>query len=55
MTRATAYFKHAGDVALFESWCAGRGLDLLPVVPLHCDICRDDLLFEIELDACVAC
>jgi enamine deaminase RidA (YjgF/YER057c/UK114 family) len=54
VTRATAYFKHAGDVALFETWCAARGLDRLPVVPLHCDICRDDLLFEIELDACVA-
>ena len=54
VTRATAYFKHADDVALFESWCAARGLDRLPVVPLHCDICRDDLLFEIELDACVA-
>jgi enamine deaminase RidA (YjgF/YER057c/UK114 family) len=53
VTRATAYFKNADDVVLFKSWCAARGWERLPVVPLHCDICRDDLLFEIEVDACV--
>jgi enamine deaminase RidA (YjgF/YER057c/UK114 family) len=54
VTRATAYFKHAADVAHFEAWCAEHGLSNMPVVPVHCDICRGDLLFEIELDACAA-
>jgi enamine deaminase RidA (YjgF/YER057c/UK114 family) len=54
-TRATAYFKHAADIAVFENWAAAHQLQDLPVVPVHCDICRDDLLFEIELDLCVAC
>lgn len=52
VTRATAYFKHAGDTAAFDAWQNKRGLRL-PAVCVHCDICRDDLLFEIELDACV--
>jgi enamine deaminase RidA (YjgF/YER057c/UK114 family) len=54
ITRATAYFKHAADVSVFENWCALRGLDRLPVLPVHCDICRDDLLFELEVDACTS-
>ena len=54
VTRATAYFKHATDVSLFETWCEEHKLSEMPVVPVHCDICRGDLLFEIELDACVS-
>lgn len=54
VVRATAYFKHAADATIFRSWLAAHGLTAMPVVPVHCDICRDDLLFEIELDACVA-
>lgn len=54
VTRATAYFKHPQDVMVFRNWQAKRGLSAMPVVPVHCDICRDDLLFEIELDACIA-
>jgi len=54
VTRATAYFKHAGEAALFREWCAAHGWSGLPAVPVCCDVCRDDLLFEIELDACAA-
>ena len=50
-TRATAYFKHAADVIAFHDYCRNRHGCSFPVVPVHCDICRDDLLFEIELDA----
>lgn len=53
-TRATAYFRSAGDVPLFTAWCARYECDSLPVVSACCDICRDDLLFEIELDALTA-
>ena len=51
ITRATAYFKQAADVRAFDRWRAARGLKSLPVVCVHGDICRDDLLFELEADA----
>jgi enamine deaminase RidA (YjgF/YER057c/UK114 family) len=54
VTRATAYFKHAADQKIFQSWLCAHALEAMPVVPVHCDICREDLLFEIELDACIA-
>ncbi len=50
--RATAYFKHASDQKIFQCWLEAHDLAAMPIVPVHCDICRDDLLFEIELDAC---
>lgn len=51
VSRATAYFKDPTFSAAFDAWQKERGL-ALPAVYVHCDICRDDLLFEIELDAC---
>lgn len=53
VTRATAYFEHPLFKAHFDAWCAAQELDHLPVVSVHADVCRDDLLFELELDACV--
>lgn len=51
VTRATAYFKSASDFPQFAAWCHQHGLGELPVVAACCDICRPELLFEIELDA----
>jgi len=51
LTRATAYFKHRADVCAFTEWCAARDLLSLPMVLANCDICRKDLLFELEADA----
>ena len=51
LTRAVAYFKHIADAQVFTQWCAAHQLSSLPVVLAHCDICRDDLLFELEADA----
>lgn len=53
ITRATAYFEHPLFQPYFSAWCSAHHLDQMPVVHTHCDICRDDLLFELELDACV--
>ena len=50
VTRAVAYFKSRQDAPVFEAWCAAHRIDL-PVVLTQCDICRDELLFEIEVDA----
>ena len=47
-TRAVAYFRDPAHIPLWEKHC--RSLPALPVVSLGCHVCRDDLLFEIELD-----
>lgn len=54
VSRATAYFKAAAGLPSFEEWLGKNGLTGLPVVSTCCEICRDDLLFEIELDAIAA-
>lgn len=51
LTRTTAYFKRPHDAAAFGKWCNTHGLISLPVVSVRCDVCRDDLLFELEADA----
>jgi enamine deaminase RidA (YjgF/YER057c/UK114 family) len=48
---ATAFFKSSADAPLFANWLARHGLQAMPVVSAGCDICRDNLLFEIELEA----
>lgn len=50
-TRAVAYFRHADQMQLWQEYWQSRHLPPLPVVVTQCDVCRDDLLFEIELDA----
>ena len=48
---ATVFFKHPADAPLFADWLARHGQQSMPVVSACCDICRDNLLFEIELEA----
>ncbi|MBI2435438.1 MAG: translation initiation inhibitor [Candidatus Hydrogenedentes bacterium] len=50
VTRGIVYVKHAEDIPKFADYCVKRGLEL-PVLTLVNDICREDLLFEIEVDA----
>ena len=47
----TAFFLHPADAPLFADWLARHGLQSMPVVSACCDLCRDNLLFEIELEA----
>jgi enamine deaminase RidA (YjgF/YER057c/UK114 family) len=51
VTRAITYFKRIGDEKDFRDWCAERRLTAFPTVSMQTDVCRDELLFEIELDA----
>jgi len=44
------YFKHAKDFGLFDAYCRKHEI-ALPHVKICADVCRDDLLFELELDA----
>jgi enamine deaminase RidA (YjgF/YER057c/UK114 family) len=49
--RAVCYFRNIEDLPVFEKCCRDRGITHLPMVPAHATVCRDDLMFEIELDA----
>ncbi len=51
VTRATAYVLDPKDAALFDRYLGEHDLSSLPVVTAHSTICREDLLFELELDA----
>lgn len=53
VTRGIAYFRQAADVAAFRRCCAERAVAPLPVVCVQSTICRDDLLFELEVDGAV--
>jgi len=55
VTRAAAYFKNIKEAPLFHKYCNDNSLPSLPVAIAHADICRDDLLFEVELDAIKRC
>jgi len=51
VTRAVAYFKHADDATRFQTIARAREMPQIPVVLAHADVCRDELLFELEADA----
>lgn len=53
-TRMVAYFKSMRDAAHFIEYCEAQQLPPLPVAWSHAAVCRDDLLFEVELDAVVS-
>lgn len=52
-TRAIAYFKDTKDIPLLYNYCKAKNLPTMPIAIAHSDICRDDLLFEIEFDASI--
>jgi enamine deaminase RidA (YjgF/YER057c/UK114 family) len=51
VTRSIAYFRDISQTGAFDDYCRDHGLTNLPVAVASADICRDDLLFEIEVDA----
>ncbi len=51
LSRGIAYFKDRADVALWDSWALRNNLPRFPVAISHADVCREELLFEIEVDA----
>ena len=52
VSRATAYLKKLEHGAAVLEWCAARGVNL-PLLCLQSAVCRDELLFELELDAMI--
>lgn len=53
-SRVTAYFKHPSDAVQFDRWRDAHGLMDWPVLCVQADICREELLFEVEMDAILA-
>ena len=53
VTRGIAYFKECEDAPAWDKYRARVSLPDMPVVVAQNHICRDDLLFEIEVDAAV--
>lgn len=51
VSRAIAYFKNSDDIALFNQYCLDHNIGRFPLSVSHADVCRNDLLFEIEADA----
>lgn len=49
-SRAIAYYKDAQYLEAWKRYWQQSGKSEIPIVHLHADVCRDDLLFEIELD-----
>ena len=51
VSRGIAYFKSMDSLPIFMDYCKVKGLPPLPLAIANTDICRDDLLFEAEIDA----
>ena len=51
VTRGIVYFKNKYDMNSFENYCVDNNIPELPFSIINADICRNDLLFEIEVDA----
>jgi len=49
--QATVFLKRAQDLPLYTQAAAERGLADLPAVCMVADVCRDDLLFEMDATA----
>jgi len=51
VSRAVMYLKKAEYLPLWRTWLREHALNSFPLVTVEADVCRDDLLVEIELDA----
>ena len=51
VSRAIVYLKEPSFRAAWQAWLAARGLPADFAAETVCDVCRDEWLFEIELDA----
>ena len=49
-TRAVMYLKKASYTGLWQAWLRRNRLEALPLLTVEADVCRDDLLVELEVD-----
>jgi enamine deaminase RidA (YjgF/YER057c/UK114 family) len=50
---ATVFVKRPEDASIYRAMAAARGLETLPAVCVVADVCREELLFEIDAEAVV--
>jgi len=50
---ATVFVKRPEDASIYRAMAADRGLETLPAVCVVADVCREELLFEIDAEAVV--
>ena len=50
VTNALVYFKNKDEFNLFDEYCSEKKISI-PHIKINADICRDNLLFEIEAEA----
>lgn len=55
VVRSIAYVKDEADLPRLPGLLASLGVPSIPMVITRADVCRHDLLYEIELDAAQAC
>lgn len=48
IAEATCFFKHAQDARYFQTACEDLGIASFPHIKVQGNVCRDDLLFEID-------
>ncbi len=51
VVKATAYVKEADDIPAYHKYCTANNLPAMPIIVANSTICREDLLFEVEVDA----
>lgn len=51
ISRSTGYFKNFKDTYAFDDWKAKYSTSDFPIIYTQADVCRPELLFEIEADA----
>jgi enamine deaminase RidA (YjgF/YER057c/UK114 family) len=51
VTKGIVYFKDINDVYIFNNYCKTKIIPQMPLAMIQADICRHELLFEIEMDA----
>lgn len=51
VVRGVAYFKSGETLSSYDNYCRKKKLPSFPAAFVQGDICRDDLLFELEVDA----
>ena len=49
-TRTVMYLKKAAYLETWQTWLKVHGLESLPLITIEADVCRDDLLVELEID-----
>ena len=49
-TRTVMYLKKASYQGAWQAWLKAHRLEALPLITIEADVCRDDLLVELEID-----